>query len=622
MKIELSHAGIVRVATVAIGIAMVLYHMWAIGIGTPEAVWFRGTHLLFALVLTFLIFRISGSSEGTPSILDYVLLVLGAAPILYLFINYDYIVNRIFYVDDLTLADKVMGVTMTLLVLEGTRRVIGWPLPITALMFLGYGLFIAKLEPQRMLDQLYMTTEGIFGIPLSVSATYVLIFIVFGTFMERTGTGRLFMDFATGLTGHAVGGPGKVAVVSSSLFGTISGSAVANVMVTGQISIPLMKRTGFLPQFAAGVEAVASTGGQIMPPIMGAAAFVMAEFMGVSYGQVILWALIPAILYYVACFAAVHFEAKRLGLVGVPRSELPKLGVVMRESGHLIIPVAAILAVIYSGYSAPLAALVGTILCFPVAALRASTRSNVTVENLIGAMVDGARNTLAVALACAAAGIVIAVVTLSGLGIVFTQFVVHLAKDMLLVALVLTMIAGIVLGMGIPTTPAYIIMTALLVPAIVKLGVIEPAAHMFAFYFAILSAITPPVALAVFAAAGIAKSDLWTSGWSAVKIGAAGFIVPYMFVYSPSLLMIGDWPTIVSSCISAIIGVVLFAGGLNGYLITAANFWQRPMLIVGGLLLIKPGLQSDIVGAALALIVIATQLTARRALAKPEIAAE
>jgi len=337
---------------------------------------------------------------------------------------------------------------------------------------------------------------------------------------------------------------------------------------------------------------------------------------------VILWALIPAILYYVACFAAVHFEAKRLGLFGVPRSELPKLGLVLRESGHLIIPVAAILAVIYSGYSAPLAALAGTILCFPVAALRASTRSNVTVENFIGAMVDGARNTLAVALACASAGVVIAVVTLSGLGIVFTQFVVHLAKDMLLVALVLTMIAGIVLGMGIPTTPAYIIMTALLVPAIVKLGVVEPAAHMFAFYFAILSAITPPVALAVFAAAGIAKSDLWSSGWSAVKIGAAGFIVPYMFVYSPSLLMIGDWPTIVSSSISAIIGVVLFAGGLHGYLVTAANYWQRPMLIVGGLLLIKPGLQSDIVGAALALIVIATQLSARRALAKPEIAAE
>ena len=448
-------------------------------------------------------------------------------------------VNRIFYVDDLYLSDKIMGCIMVVLLLEAVRRVLGLALPITATAFLVYGLFIAQLEPQRMIDQLYMTTEGIFGIPLSVSATYVLIFVVFGTFMERTGTGQLFMDFATGLTGHQVGGPGKVAVVSSSLFGTISGSAVANVMVTGQISIPLMKRTGFRPEFAGAVEAVASTGGQIMPPIMGAAAFVMAEFLGVSYGQVVLWALIPAVLYYLACFSAVHFEARRLGLTGLPRAELPKLGQVLRRDGHLFIPVALILAVMYSGYSAPMAALVGTLSCFPVAALRAHTRVNVTFANLIGAMVDGARNTLAVALACAAAGVVVGVVTLSGLGIVFTQFVVHLAANMLFVALFLTMIAGMILGMGIPTTPAYIIMTALLVPAIVKLGVVVPAAHMFAFYFAILSAITPPVALAVFAACGIAKSDLWATGWAAMKIGAAGFIVPYMFVYAPSLLMIG-----------------------------------------------------------------------------------
>ncbi len=626
LKLDLSYRGIVRLVTIAVAIAMVLYHMWAIAFGSPEAIWFRGTHLLFALTLTFLIYRSSGMPEGTPRPLDLVLLVLSVLPILYLFYYYDYIVNRIFYVDDLYLSDKIMGCIMVVLLLEAVRRVLGWALPITAITFLAYGLFIARIEPQRLLDQLYMTTEGIFGIPLSVSATYVLIFVVFGTFMERTGTGQLFMDFATGLTGHQTGGPGKVAVVSSSLFGTISGSAVANVMVTGQISIPLMKRTGFRPEFAGAVEAVASTGGQIMPPIMGAAAFVMAEFLGVSYGQVVIWAVIPALLYYVACFSAVHFEAKRLGLVGLPRAELPRLGAVIRTNGHLFIPVALILAVMYSGFSAPMAALVGTLACFPVAALRANTRVNVTLDNVVGAMVDGARNTLTVALACAAAGVIVAVVTISGLGIVFTQFVVHLAKDALFVALFLTMIAGMVLGMGIPTTPAYIIMTALLVPAIVKLGVVVPAAHMFAFYFAILSAITPPVALAVFAACGIAKSDLWKTGWAAVKIGAAGFIVPYMFVYSPSLLMIGDWPTIASSCISAIIGVVLFAGGLHGYLITAANYWQRPMLIVGGLLLIKPGVTSDLIGAALVLIVIVTQLMALRALRegaiKPEIAAE
>ena len=316
-------------------------------------------------------------------------------------------------------------------------------------------------------------------------------------------------------------------------------------MVDGPISIPLMKRSGFPPHFAAGVEATASTGGQIMPPIMGAAAFVMAEFLAVPYGQIVIWAVIPAILYYVACFAAVHFEAKRRGILGVPRSELPRLRIVMAERGHLFLPILILLVVMYSGYSAPLAALAGTLACFPVAALRKSTRVNVTLANVIDAMVDGAKNSLAVALACASAGIMIGIVTLSGLGIVFTQWVVALAQDTLFLALVMTMLAAIVLGTGLPTTPSYILLTALLIPAIMKLGVIEPAAHMFAFYYAILSAITPPVALAVFAAAGLAKADMWDSGWAAMKIGAAGFIIPFMFVYQPALLMIGDWPTII-----------------------------------------------------------------------------
>ena len=676
MKSDFSHAGVVRHAVVVIAVAMALYHMWAIGFGSPEAVFYRGTHLLFALVLLFLIYRRSGKTSDRPSILDYVLLVAGVAPIVYLFVNYEYITNRIFYIDDLTAADMLMATVMTVIVLEATRRVLGWPLPITALIFLVYGLFIARLEPMRLMDQLYMTTEGIFGIPLSVSAAYVLIFVLFGSFMERTGTGQLFMDFAMALTGHAAGGPGKVSVFSSSLFGTISGSAVANVMVDGPITIPLMKRSGFPPHFAAGVESVASTGGQIMPPIMGAAAFVMAEFIGVPYGQVILWALIPAVLYYLACFSAVHFEAKRRGLVGVPRSELPRMSDVMRVRGHLFVPVLVILFVMYSGYSAPMAALIGTLAIFPVAwfgpavlllvpasqlaalampgkipllvpalfglpivaeaaiytAIVAlwiwSVRGSIALQKIeaysvIDGMQDGAKNALPVALACACAGIVIAVVTLSGLGIVFTQFVIGLAKDTLLLALILTMLAGIVLGMGMPTTPAYIIMTALLVPAIMKLGVIEPAAHMFAFYFAILSAITPPVALAVFAAAGIAKSDLWASGWAAVKIGFAGFIVPFMFVYEPALLMIGDWQTIVSSCITASAGIVLFAAGLHGYLLTAASYWQRAVLIVAGLCLIKPGLTTDLIGAALAVAIIVTQVAAKRAAAlKPEIAAE
>jgi TRAP transporter 4TM/12TM fusion protein len=600
MQLDLSHGGIVRLAAGGIGFLMALYHMWAIAFGAPEAIIFRGTHLLFAMVLVFLLHRRTVAQAGRPPTpTDYALLALSAAPILYLFVNYEYVVTRIYYIDDLSVADMALGTILVLVILEATRRLIGWALPLTAIAFLVYGLFGAGVRPMLLIDQLFMTTEGIFGLPLAVSATYVIIFVMFGSFMERTGTGQLFMDFALSLTGHTAGGPGKVAVVSSSLFGTISGSAVANVMVDGPISIPLMKRTGFKPHFAAGVEAVASTGGQIMPPIMGAAAFVMAEFLGVSYIQVTLWALIPALLYYLACFGAVHFEAKRRGLAGLPRADLPRLGTVLRKRGHLFIPILIILVVMYSGYSAPLAALAGVLACFPTAALRSSTRGYVTIQNVVGAMIDGAHNSLAVALACACAGIVVGIVALTGAGIVFTQFVVGLAQQTLLLALILTMIAGIILGMGMPTTPAYIVMTALLVPALISLGVVTPAAHMFAFYFAILSAITPPVALAVYAAAGLARSDLRASGLAAVKIGAAGFIVPFMFVYEPALLMMGAWYHVIGATITASIGALLLAAGLHGYLLRPAALWERGFLVAAAFCLIKPGLLTDLLGLAL-----------------------
>jgi TRAP transporter 4TM/12TM fusion protein len=608
---------------------MALYHMWVIWFGAPEAHLFRALHLGFALVLVFLMVRARSATEdelamqtdvarpeSAPSLLDYALIAAALVPILHLFWNYSYFINRIYYVDDLTRFDMACAIVLCLVVLEGARRLMGWALPLTAIVFLIYALLINRVEPMRLLDQLYMTVEGVFGLPISVSAQYVIVFVLFGSFMERTGTGQLFMDFAMSLTGHTAGGPGKVSVVSSSLFGTISGSAVANVMVDGPISIPLMKRSGFPAHFAAGVEAVASTGGQIMPPIMGAAAFVMAEFLHVGYGQVILWAIVPALLYYIACFGAVHFEAKRRGLVGVPRSELPRFSKVLRERGHLFLPVLTILAVMNAGYSAPLAALIGTLACFPVAALRKSTRGAVTLANVVAALIDGAKNALAVALACACAGIIIGIVTLTGLGITFTQIVVSMARDTLILALILTMIAGIVLGMGMPTTPAYIIMTSLLVPAVIALikaaGLnqvpgadpeltAKAAAHMFAFYFAILSAITPPVALAVYAAAGLAKSDLWATGLAAVKIGAAGFIVPFMFVYEPALLLIGEWQDIALACLTATAGCLLLSAGLHGYLLAACNAFQRILLIVAAFLLVRPGLYTDLVGFGLAL---------------------
>ena len=614
-----------RWLALAIAVAMSLYHMYVAAFGPPEAVIFRGTHLLFALTLVFILYP---AGAGARRLIDLALLAGGWGLVLHIFLNYSYFENRIIYIDDLLFWDKFYAVVSVIVVLEATRRVIGWALPVTALCFLGYALSTHVKLPVLM-EQVYLSTEGIFGQTLGVSASYVMLFVLFGAFMERSGTGQLFMDFALSITGRYAGGPGKVAVVSSSLFGTVSGSAVANVMVDGPITIPLMKRTGFRAPFAAAVEAVASTGGQLMPPIMGAAAFVMAEFLAVPYAQVALWAAVPALLYDLAVFAAVHFDAKRHGLGGVPAAELPRLRRVFAERGHLFVPILLVMFGLMAGYSAPLCALVGALSCLPLALLRRMTREGIRWRTLIDALDDGAKNTLAVAMACASAGIVIACVTITGLGIVFTQMVVALAQDQLILALILTALAGIVLGMGMPTTPAYIMMVALLVPAAIKLGMhlgfdakaITPAAHMFAFYFAILSAITPPVALAIFAAAGLAKANMWQAGWNAMRVAAPAYIVPFMFVYEPRLLLIvndwaSDWLYVAWSVTTACVGVIALAGGLFGWLVGFATAWQRVVLFVAAMCLIKPGIYSDAAGLALLAVVVGAQLVERRRLAE------
>ena len=652
------------------GVAMSLFHLYAIAVAPPEAFPFRAAHLAFAITLVFLLFPlVKSGARARPRWWDLAALLLALATCVYILVFYKpYIFERDPFVDTPDLHDKIMAVLCVAMVLEATRRILGWALPITAALFLGYAFVFTNIEFSKYVNQLYLTTEGIFGQTLGVSASYVLIFVLFGAFMERAGTGQLFMDFALSLTGTSAGGPGKVAVVSSSLFGTISGSAVANVMVDGPITIPLMKRTGFPAHFGAAVEAVASTGGQIMPPIMGAAAFVMAEFLNVPYLQVVVWAIIPAMLYYVSCFAAVHFQAKRQGLKGLPREECPRLWRVLGERGHLFLPIVVILVIMFTGSSAPLAALAGTASCVPLIFLRgpmiavplmaalvvlvavgmrslggfevsgpaviwasatmvggsllaalaqAATRERIgrSVVLVVEALVDGAKNALSVALACAAAGIIIGVINLTGLGLNFTQFVLALAQDTLLLALMVTAVAGIVLGMGMPTTPAYIIMVSLLVPAIAKLGVAIPAAHMFAFYFAILSAITPPVALAVYAAASLAKADLWKTGWAAVRIGAAGFIVPFMFAYEPALMLIvkpGQWHEAVIAAATATAGCIALAGGLYGYFVRSCGLWERAVLLAGAFLLIKPGWLTDLVGLGLLAALAAFQILGRR----------
>jgi len=604
------YAKALRITTFLVAVSMSVYHLVIPVIGTPEAVFFRGAHLAFSLTLVFLLYPGLVRRAERAGWLDLACIALSLAAIGYLWIHHEELLDRIVFVDDLTTAQMVLGVAFIVLVLDATRRVIGWALPLTALVFLGYAAL--KARPEQIVEIMYVTTEGIFGPTLGVSAGYVILFVLFGTFMERTGVGRLFMEFALALAGRSAGGPGKVAVVSSSLFGTISGSAVANVLVDGPITIPLMKRTGFRPPFAAAVESVASTGGQIMPPVMGAAAFVMAEFLSVSYFQVTVWALIPAALYYVAVFYAVHFEAKRVGLAGLPDAEVPRLKAVLRERGHMFGPILVMLVGLFSGYSAPLCALAGTLSCVPMALLRKTTRANVTWQGIVGALEDGAKQAIPVALACAAAGIVIGSIALTGAGIKFTSFVLSFTQESLVLALFLMAIAGIVLGMGMPTTPAYIVMVALLVPAIAKLGVIPPAAHMFAFYFAILSAITPPVALAVYAAAGLAKANMWTSGWAAMRAAAPAYIVPFMFAYEPALLMIGDWTTIAAATASATVGVIALAAGFFGYLLAPLSLWQRGVLLVAALLLIVPEVVSSIVGGVLLAAIGGLQLAVRR----------
>ena len=598
-------ASIVRI----LAVGMSLYHLGVAFLGPPEAFFFRGTHLLIAMVLTFLIFPgFRKGSRTTPGLIDLGLLALSCLTIGYLWANHNYLYDRFVFVDDLRPPDLVLGTIFILLVLEATRRCIGLAMPLTALSFVVYALFFTNVRPESLIEVNYLTTEGIFGIPLSVSATYVILFILFGAFVERSGTGKLFMDSSMSVAGHTAGGPAKVAVITSGLFGTISGSAVANVMTTGTFTIPMMYRLGYRPAFAGAVEAVASTGGQIMPPIMGAAAFVMAEFLGASYLEVATFALIPAVLYYIAVFFAVHFEAKRLGLMGVPKEELPKFFDVIKARGHLFIPLIIIITVLFMGYSAPMAALAGIMSVVPIVLLRATTRKDISLSMIIGSLEDGAKGTLAIAMACACAGIVIGVIAQTGLGLDFTTLVLNAAQSNIYYALGLTMIAGIILGMGLPTTPAYIIQVALLVPALIKLGIVEQAAHLFVFYFAILSAITPPVAMAVYAAVGISKSSLWETGWAAVKLGATGYIVPFMFAFSPALLMIGPWDIVTVAITTALIGVICLASSLHGFLLVNLNWAERSMLFLAAILLIKPGPTTDAIGGFLLLLAVISQM--------------
>lgn len=535
----------------------------------------------------------------------------------------------------LTTMDVVCGVIGILILLEATRRVTGWPIVIVASAFIIYG-FASGVTLRKIVFQLFYTLNGVLGTPIGVCTTFIVLFILFGAFLESTGVADFFIRFANGLVGWASGGPAKVAVIASALEGMVSGSSVANTVGSGSITIPMMKRTGYKGEFAGAVEAAASTGGQIMPPIMGAAAFLMAEFVGIPYAQVAVKAILPAVLYFSGIFIMVHLEAKKLNLRGIPRNELPKLGRLFLSEGYLLIPLiflVVILAISWKTtatcamYAAVAAIIVGAIhTMLPWLTLE---KNGVTgeaksqrikgdcksmVEEFFSALDSCARNSISVGLACATAGIIAGVVTMTGIGQILITGIVKLAGDYTIVGLFLTMVACIVLGMGVPTTANYVIMATTCAPILIKMGIPDVAAHMFVFYFGIVADITPPVALAAYAGAAIAKSNPMKTGINATRLAIAAFIIPYIFALSPSMLFIDTTVIeVITICCTSLLGMFAVSMGLIGYMQCKIAWPMRILSVIGGLALIYPGLVSDLIGlCAIAFVVVFQVLKSKK----------
>ncbi len=586
----------------AIAITFSVFQVYTAAFGTLDAMLQRAIHLAFALCLIYLLYpaRVSWPRDKIHPI-DVVFAILGAAAPLYIVVFYKQLVMRAGLV---TTTDYIVGIIAILLILEAVRRVVGIPMVCVAILFLVYALYGRQLpgflahrgaDLPTLVQHLFYTTEGIFGIPLGVSSTFIFLFILFGAFLEKTGLGQLFIDLSNAVAGWAAGGPAKVAVIASALEGTVSGSSVANTAGSGSFTIPMMKKLGYEPEFAGAVEATASTGGQLMPPIMGAAAFLMAEFIGLPYFRIVTAAIIPSLLYYFGVWTQVHFEAKRLGLKGMSRDELPKIGDVLKERGHLLVPLIALIYLLAKGYTPMRAALVAIVLTIGCAMLKKNTR--ISFFDIVEGLEKGARGALGVVAATACAGIIVGVVTLTGLGLRLGSVLVDIADGKLFLTLVFTMLTSIILGMGVPTTANYVITSTIAAPALIMMDVPVLAAHMFVFYFGIIADVTPPVALAAFVGAGIAKANPLKTGIQATKLAIAAFLVPYIFVYNPSLLLIDvNAVDMILISITAIVGIIGVGAGMEGFFLMDLTVIERVIFFVGGLLLVIPGLQTDIVG--------------------------
>lgn len=571
-------------------------------------------HLAFGISLVFLLCPTKKSwvRSGHFHPLDVALAVLAIIPPVYILVNYQALILR---AGTVTSTDMAVGALGMIMVIEAARRIVGLPIVIVVLGFLLYG-FLGPYMPgplahrgltlNQMVGHLFFTTEGVFGIPMGVSSTFIFLFILFGAYLEKTGLGKFFIDIANAIAGWASGGPAKVAVLSSALQGTISGSSVANVVGSGSFTIPMMKKLGYHKNFAGAVEAAASTGGQLMPPIMGAAAFLMAEFVGIPYMEVVEAAIVPAILYFLGVFLGVHFEAKKNNLKGTPRSQLPSWGKIMKEEGHLAIPLIAIIGLLASGYTPMKAALAGIFISIITAELRKNTRMG--IGDIVDGLIKGARGALGVLIACASAGMIIGIVTKTGVGLKLASALVSFASGNFMLLLICTMLTSLILGMGVPTTANYVITSTIAAPALIQLGVPILAAHMFVFYFGIIADITPPVALAAYAGSAISGGDPLKTGVNASKLGIAAFIIPYVFVMSPEILGIGaTFSSVVYCTATAIIGMTAVSGAMIGQFYCRANILERLILAGGGLCLIDPNGMTDMIGLAILAAVFAEQ---------------
>ncbi len=611
---------------IIISVAFCLFQLYSILSGKITAQVVRATHLAFVMALAYLLFPMKKDmpKDKLPWY-DVIIAIVGACSWLYITINFDSLIRRAGIYNT---TDIIIGIIGILILFEACRRIVGMPILIISLVFIVYALFGAYAPGflnhrgysiQRLVSHLYYNTEGIMGTPIGASATFIFLFIFFGALLDKTGIGQFFIDICNAIAGSYDGGPAKVAVLTSAMFGTVSGSSVSNTVGTGSFTIPMMKSLGYRPEFAGAVEASASTGGQLMPPIMGAASFLMAESLGIPYKEVAKAAIIPAILYFTGIFIMVHLESKKTGLKGLSKDSLPKIGELLMKKGYLVIPLATIIYFFVLGKTAIYAGLMGIIAAGLVAIVNSivdiilKRERSFTFNDLIDVFVNGARNIISVAVACAMAGIIIGVITLTGLGLKIGAGLISISGGISILLLMLTMVSSIILGMGVPTTANYLITSTIAAGAIIGLGFEPLAAHMFVFYFGIIADVTPPVALAAMAGAAIAKSDPLKTGFEATKLSIGAFIIPYMFVFNPQILMINTtFIEVVPILITSLIGMFGVSAGLEGYVFRKCNFIERILFIVAGLLSIYPEIYTDIIGVALIAVLVILQILTRK----------